>query len=495
MNRIQLPIHEIQEVDRQRTEMGDIDGLAKSISRYGLIQPIVVNQHKVLIAGGRRLAACRKLNLVHVDVVFRETLNEEDLFELELEENVRRKDMRWQEHCLAIANVHKRRARAAGLEGSTWSQQMTAELLGVSTGNVNYCLEIARHLADASSPMWKCESFREAWRLRLRLEEDAVLAEIAKREQQQTATKEQIKADAEVIKEYEKMETADEVEYRHAKEKYESNPLNKEPFDEYWKERKAMLAKRAEAARSSVYLSNMIFNGDCIPYMCEADHRGMFDAIVTDIPYGIEMDTLNQDNFAHANIDTVEEEHDVEDNMQLMREFFPAAFACTKDSAFVVTWCDVMQWQFMYDLARKAGFEVQRWPITWIKTHACGNSMSQYNMTKNTEIAMVCRKPKTTLAKHTNQSTVTASNAEVKRALRHPFAKPYEVWHFILDAVTIEGQLILEPFAGSGSGVIAALQKKRRVIALEKQLGHYNNLLENVKTQHFLKLDPNYVFK
>ena len=251
----------------------------------------------------------------------------------------------------------------------------------------------------------------------------------------------------------------------------------------------------AEAARSSVYLSNMIFNGDCIPYMCEADHRGMFDAIVTDIPYGIEMDTLNQDNFAHANMDTVEEEHDVEDNMQLMREFFPAAFACTKDSAFVVTWCDVMQWQFMYDLARKAGFEVQRWPITWIKTHACGNSMSQYNMTKNTEIAMVCRKPKTTLAKHTNQSTVTASNAEVKRALRHPFAKPYEVWHFILDAVTIEGQLILEPFAGSGSGVIAALQKKRRVIALEKQLGHYNNLLENVKTQHFLKLDPNYVFK
>ena len=93
MNRQTLPINEILSADRQRLDLGDIADLALSIQRYGLIQPIVINQEKRLIAGGRRLAAHQHLGRTHIEVVYRETLSVDELHELELEENVRRKEM------------------------------------------------------------------------------------------------------------------------------------------------------------------------------------------------------------------------------------------------------------------------------------------------------------------------------------------------------------------------------------------------------------------
>ena len=490
MNQITLPLSEIIQIDRQRQDMGDIEALAASIRRYGLLQPISVNQDKVLVDGGRRYAACKLLGLTHVDVFYQETASQADVHERELEANIRRKDMKWQEQCLAIAHVHKTHAREHALAGMTWSQGMTAELLGVSSGNVNYCLEVARNLADPKSPMWQCDSFREAWRLRLRNEEDAILAELKKREQQVTRTVEQIKEDNSVIEEVKKIRSLPALEYEQAKERYLTNPLNTIPFDEYWKERVASLEQRAKQAEQTIYLSNRIFLGDAITFMNDPAQAGMFDHVITDIPYGIDVDPMEI-----ADVDTVANEHDVEENMALIAQFFPAAFACTKLTAFVATWCDQELWQYMKDLAIKAGFLVQDWPITWVKTSACQNGAAQYNFTKTTEIAMVCRKPRATLAQIGTRCDFQASSTDVRKLFRHPFAKPFECWDFLTNAICLEGQLVLEPFAGSGTGVVAMLRKKINVIAVEKQLGHYNNLLENVKSQYYLKQNPNYVFK
>jgi ParB-like chromosome segregation protein Spo0J len=46
---------------RQRRQLTNIDQLADSISRTGLINPIVVDKGGNLIAGERRLEACRNL--------------------------------------------------------------------------------------------------------------------------------------------------------------------------------------------------------------------------------------------------------------------------------------------------------------------------------------------------------------------------------------------------------------------------------------------------
>lgn len=47
---------------RHRTDLGDIDALASSIDRHGLLQPLTLTSQGVLVCGYRRLTAIKKLN-------------------------------------------------------------------------------------------------------------------------------------------------------------------------------------------------------------------------------------------------------------------------------------------------------------------------------------------------------------------------------------------------------------------------------------------------
>ena len=58
---MEINIYEIRIRDRIRKELRDIDDLAESIKEIGLIQPIILTKDNELIAGHRRLLACKKL--------------------------------------------------------------------------------------------------------------------------------------------------------------------------------------------------------------------------------------------------------------------------------------------------------------------------------------------------------------------------------------------------------------------------------------------------
>ena len=83
---------------RQRRELKDIDSLAESIRVNGLIHPPLVEKQGntlILIAGERRLTACKSLGWDDIPVQFAKDLTEEDSQALELEENVRRSNLTW----------------------------------------------------------------------------------------------------------------------------------------------------------------------------------------------------------------------------------------------------------------------------------------------------------------------------------------------------------------------------------------------------------------
>jgi ParB family transcriptional regulator, chromosome partitioning protein len=64
----EMAIDDIVIGERLRSDMGDIEGLAASIADIGLLNPISVDEHGQLLAGGRRLAACKLLRLETVEV-------------------------------------------------------------------------------------------------------------------------------------------------------------------------------------------------------------------------------------------------------------------------------------------------------------------------------------------------------------------------------------------------------------------------------------------
>lgn len=53
---------------RHRVDLGDVEALAESISRQGLLQPITVTPEGVLVCGARRLAALRQLGIRTINV-------------------------------------------------------------------------------------------------------------------------------------------------------------------------------------------------------------------------------------------------------------------------------------------------------------------------------------------------------------------------------------------------------------------------------------------
>ena len=94
MKALELPIESISVGTRHRKDLGDIAGLARSITAVGLLHPVVVTADLLLVAGARRLAACRSLGWVTVPACIVDNLTEaRDLLRAEAAENRERKQL------------------------------------------------------------------------------------------------------------------------------------------------------------------------------------------------------------------------------------------------------------------------------------------------------------------------------------------------------------------------------------------------------------------
>lgn len=129
-----VPVAEIvvDRENRQRRELTGIEELAESIRKNGLINPIVVTQDMLLVAGERRLTAHKHLGFDTIAVQFAEDLSEEELQILELEENIRRVDLSWQDLVRSVAKFDQLKRQ----ENENWSAEDTAEELNMSRSNV-----------------------------------------------------------------------------------------------------------------------------------------------------------------------------------------------------------------------------------------------------------------------------------------------------------------------------------------------------------------------
>ena len=57
----ELPIGQIKVGPRHRKDMGDMNALVASIQKLGLLHPVIVDNNCLLIAGARRLEACKRM--------------------------------------------------------------------------------------------------------------------------------------------------------------------------------------------------------------------------------------------------------------------------------------------------------------------------------------------------------------------------------------------------------------------------------------------------
>ncbi len=93
-----LPIEDIRVEGRFRADLGDIDALAKSIAASGLINAITVTADGRLLAGERRLEACKRLGWLNIRSNIVDRLDTAAArLRIERDENTERKPMTHEE--------------------------------------------------------------------------------------------------------------------------------------------------------------------------------------------------------------------------------------------------------------------------------------------------------------------------------------------------------------------------------------------------------------
>lgn len=182
-----LPISKIKVTNRLRKDYGDISSLSSSIKKFGLLHPIVIDEDNNLVAGERRLRACKQLKLEKIECKRKSELSPLEKAELELEENLIRKAFTWQEEVKGKLQIDKIKREMYGskTQGSSkegWGIKDTAMALGESTGSVSMDIQLAEALEQY--PQLALEKNKStAYRKFKKLQEQILKAEINKRMQ------------------------------------------------------------------------------------------------------------------------------------------------------------------------------------------------------------------------------------------------------------------------------------------------------------------------
>jgi len=162
--------------ERQRRELEDIDVLADSIRRLGLIHPIVVTREGVLVSGERRLTAVKSLGWSHVVIQYQDECEPSLLHAIELEENVKRAELPWQDECKAVQEYHVLRAS----QGVKWTLEDTAAALGLTQPEASARITVAKELADPKSMVHTAPRYTTAVNMTRRVSERKAAAELDK---------------------------------------------------------------------------------------------------------------------------------------------------------------------------------------------------------------------------------------------------------------------------------------------------------------------------
>lgn len=108
---------------RRRSTLGRLQSLERSIQKYGLIHPIVLRNGNELVAGQRRLEACRRLGWTTIPARAVEHMSDDDLRAIEFDENRERE---------ALNTYDDSKQRLAEIRQAEAELKAEAELLTMS---------------------------------------------------------------------------------------------------------------------------------------------------------------------------------------------------------------------------------------------------------------------------------------------------------------------------------------------------------------------------
>lgn len=207
---MQIPLNQILITDRQRLEFDEhhVLNLMQSFADIGQVQSVLVSEHFAtipeehaarclevewpreyrVIAGATRCEAARRLGWTHIradlaDDTQSTTINRQ---KAELVENLLRKDLPWQDTCLAISRLYRDISNDKSAAGEKWTEEMMGVFTGYSKVAINYMLRVAAALAinPRDEEIWNAGGFRPAFQVVLARVDAECVKELDRRKQE-----------------------------------------------------------------------------------------------------------------------------------------------------------------------------------------------------------------------------------------------------------------------------------------------------------------------
>ena len=211
-----------------------------------------------------------------------------------------------------------------------------------------------------------------------------------------------------------------------------------------------------------------LYNGDCLEYM-ESMSSNSIDLILTDPPYKIETSGAGlykqEDKRYIKELEGMKDgfSEDILDEMcRVMKKINIYLFCSQKQ---IIPLLDY------FVTKRKCNYNI----LSWHKTNpvpACGNKY----LTDTEFILFFREKGVKVHGEYASKFTyyVTPSNVADKNKYGHPTIKSLQILTNLIKNSTLEQDIVFDPFMGSGSTGVAAINTGRDFIGIELDKGYYD---------------------
>lgn len=441
-----VPLSDIEIRKRQRREIpaSHIKSLRESILKVGLLHPPVCWWDEtagkwVLSAGECRVRtiqeiAAAKLPFWHANqevlpgqipiTPLREAV-ELLAFEAELDENVRRLDLTWQDRARAYSDLHTMRLTENPKQTLAETKAELVELHAPS-------LHSGAPMKTANS---NANEIREAQVIAENLDDEKIAGARNARE-------------------------ALQLIYRREEEK-----IN------------AALIKRSLS--ENVRKSDLMLHHGGMEDILPTIRDGTVDLIIADPPYGI---AASSGGFSARTVVHHHYEDTPEIAKSLIVTILTEGFRLTKARANIFIFCDIDNFPYLKTVASNLGWVPFRRPLVWRKSESEGMApWGGSGPRLTTEFFFYATKGQRGM----NASPIDVF--DFKRVGRHErihgAEKPVELLRQLIECTTLPGDVVLDPCCGSGSTLVACRETKRSGIGIEKDPDYYRTAYTNVHSQ------------
>lgn len=230
---------------------------------------------------------------------------------------------------------------------------------------------------------------------------------------------------------------------------------NQRLYDDYRRTKSASAALEAERLRKKQQLMERVIVGDCRGVMKNWNH-GPIKLILADPPYG----KCYQGTKRRSIVPDVLIGDD-ENAVPLTKEALEACLPHLADDAHVIVFCDWQHEPQIRKVLADLGLAI-RGQLIWVKeNHSIGDVLHTFAPFHEVMVHAVKGRPQVTPRLRDVFEVPRTHESE------HPTEKPVELLKQLINSCSSENDVVLDPFGGSGSTLIAGLKLHRDAYVVE----------------------------